>query len=125
MKAYHVTPTAHLRAIQAHGLRARVGPRARLAGEPAPAVYLFPDSDTLMAALGTWLLECFDESTELTLLGVVIDAIPPPRAFSVGYELCVPTIIPASRVWALHTHIADLTPRQLSILCQRWQPPIA
>jgi hypothetical protein len=97
--AYHVTPADTLATIEREGLRPRVGPRARLLGEPGPAIYLFEDRLTAEDAVTNWLGEAFDEDVALSLLEVTLDAGLRRRPdLAMGGELVVIDPIPATAI---------------------------
>lgn len=52
---YHVTKKKCLKRILRQGLVPQIGELAKGAGETVPRVYLFPDMQSMDAALGSWL----------------------------------------------------------------------
>lgn len=54
-RVYHVTETRLLDTILRDGLKPMIGPRSRSAGEQAAAIYVFPDSLSLIDGLTNWL----------------------------------------------------------------------
>jgi len=69
---YHVCLTRSLPRILENGLAPRIGPRSKRRGEKKPAIYFFPDLETLDDALSNWLGDEFSESAKLALLKVQI-----------------------------------------------------
>ncbi len=65
---YHVTEAKNLSGILRDGLIPSIGPRSQMIGETVPAVYLFPDLDSVVAAVENWLGEVFDEDVSLIFL---------------------------------------------------------
>ena len=99
--AYHITDSANAEAILANGLHADIGERSAELGETIPGVYLFPDNDYLIDALGNWLGEMFEEVAELTVFEVDVEGYVDHS--DVGFEIVVHDDIPAERIRFLRT----------------------
>ena len=120
-QAFHITPASHLDAILSGGLVPRTGPRAQALGETASMIYLFPDGDSLLGALESWVDDAFapdDTDTDtppLALLAVDLGGIPtfPGGA---GFEICCPHPIPPNRLQLLSRDALELTPAALETL---------
>lgn len=81
---YHVTRKEDLPSILAEGLQPRIGPRSIQIGESSPAVYFFPDMESVENALLNWLGEEFDDD-EIVVL--VINPKGLNLSADVGFEL--------------------------------------
>ncbi len=103
---FHVTPASKLDSILRQGLVPGIGPRARMLGEPRPAVYFFTSLEALEDGLGNWLGEQFSEDEPLALLAVAASSITGLRvATQAGFEASAEAAVPAE---ALTVVTADL-----------------
>jgi hypothetical protein len=88
---YHVTLSSHVDSILGSGLEPRIGDRSRTADEQEPAIYLFSDYDSLQDA--SWLADCFDDDTMLTVLAIT--GYAPDTGF---YETAITENIPPEHI---------------------------
>ena len=54
MLLYHVTNHKNLKSIKKQGLLPRLGPNAKACGETKPAIWCFPNKQSMADALGSW-----------------------------------------------------------------------
>ena len=66
---YHVTPSENKNSILSHGLLPKIGERSEDI-ETMPAIFLFPDEQSMQTALGSWFGELFNEDDKLTAFSV-------------------------------------------------------
>jgi hypothetical protein len=95
---FHVTYASELESISSCGLLPSIGPRAKLAGETQPRVYLFRGLDDVEGALTNWLGDVLTDDRRLALLMVDVKGLSFDTAAAAGYELAVACPIEPWRV---------------------------
>jgi hypothetical protein len=99
--AFHVTYASELESISSCGLLPSVGPRAKLAGETQPRVYLFRGLDDVEGALTNWLGDVLMDDERLALLMVDVKGLTFDTGAAAGYEIAVACPIEPWRVSVL------------------------
>lgn len=91
---WHVTPTKNLPSIMQTGLVPQIGKRSQSAGEDRPAVFVFPDEESLEGA-GEWLNDAMPRHAALLKVRVPKNWI---SHSSVDWEQMVTKPIPPDRI---------------------------
>ena len=61
MLLYHVTSHRNIKSIKIHGLIPQLGPNAKSCGETKPAIWCFPNKQSMNDALGGWFEDLCDD----------------------------------------------------------------
>lgn len=103
-KLWHITPASNLKSILENGLIPTIGPRSESAEEPIPAVYLFPDGNSLVDGMTNWLDDEFDERLALIEVEISEDWI---IEHDIRWESQVHRTIPPESILILFNDIED------------------
>lgn len=71
MLLYHVTSHKNIKSIKKQGLLPRLGPNAKSCGETQPAIWCFPNKQSMYDALGGWFEDLCDDKNGMDC--IVID----------------------------------------------------
>lgn len=95
MRVFHVTPLENLPDILREGLMPRIGERSRACAELEPAIFCFPDLETLEGA--GWLADAFEDEQALCIIEMQIPD-EARRLNGAGYEIVLAERVPASAI---------------------------
>ncbi len=93
-----MTLLSNLKSIKKHGLLCQIGPRSQELGEPAKAVYVFPNLDYANEAVMNWLGDEFNDDDKLIILPVKLTEKDVDHAPDIDYERRSTVDIPASLI---------------------------
>ena len=105
-KVYHVTPSENLDSIMSKGLMPDVGDRSRKIEGEKPAVYCFPDKNSMEDAVMNWLGDEFDEDEPLALLEIFTTGLKGQVTDGAQYEVAITSIIPPQNIRILSKDLA-------------------
>lgn len=88
MLLYHVTNHENLKSIKAHGLIPRLGPNAKACGEIQPAIWCFPNTQSMNDALGGWFEDLCDDKNGMDCIVINVPSHY-VKSSTVGYEKIV------------------------------------
>lgn len=100
MIAFHVTELSSTKQILQMGLQPMIGPRSRACREPRPAVWLFPDWDSMLDGMN-WLPGQFEDNQQLVVLEIDLSDLSIEIDEDVGWEISCPVLIGPQRIRAV------------------------
>lgn len=103
---YHVTPSENLDSIMSQGLIPQKGERSRKILDEKPAIYCFPDKDTMEDAVMNWLGDEFDEDEALALLEIDTTGLDGQVTDGAKYEIAITSSIPVENIRVLSKDLA-------------------
>jgi hypothetical protein len=107
-KVYHVTPAKNVPFIMNQGLYPRVGDRSNKIQGETPAVYCFPDTNSLEDAMMNWLGDEFGEDEELALLEINTSGLKGDVTPNAEYEIMILEPIPPQNIKVLSQNLATM-----------------
>lgn len=72
MLLYHVTSHRNIKSIKIHGLIPQLGPNAKSCGETKPAIWCFPNKQSMNDALGGWFESLCDDKNGMDCIVINI-----------------------------------------------------
>jgi hypothetical protein len=103
---YHVTPSENLDSIMSQGLIPQKGERSRKILDEKPAIYCFPDKNTMEDAVMNWLGDEFDEDEALALLEIDTTGLDGQVTDGAKYEIAITSSIPVENIRILSKDLA-------------------
>ena len=105
-KVYHVTPSENLDSIMSKGLVPQVGDRSRKIEGEKPAIYCFPDKNSMEDAVMNWLGDEFDEDEPLALLEIFTTGLKGQVTDGAQYEVAITSAIPPQNIRIISRDLA-------------------
>jgi len=103
---YHVTPAENLNQIMSQGLIPQKGERSRKILDEKPAIYCFPDKNSMEDAVMNWLGDEFDEDEALALLEIDTTGLKGHVTDGAEYEVAITSAIPVQNIRVLSKDLA-------------------
>jgi hypothetical protein len=107
-KVYHVTPARNVQSIMMNGLMPQVGDRSNKIQGETPAVYCFPDTNSLEDAMMNWLGDEFGEDEDLALLEISTSGLEGDVTPNAEYEIQIFDPVPPQNIKVLSQNLATM-----------------
>ncbi len=107
-KVYHVTPAVNIPTIMSRGLIPQVGDRSNKIQGETPAVYCFPDTNSLEDAMMNWLGDEFGEDEDLALLEISTSGLEGDVTPNAEYEIQIFDPVPPQNIKVLSQNLATM-----------------
>jgi len=107
-KVYHVTPAVNVPTIMSRGLIPQVGDRSNKIQGETPAVYCFPDTNSLEDAMMNWLGDEFGEDEDLALLEISTSGLEGDVTPNAEYEIQIFDPVPPQNIKVLSQNLATM-----------------
>ena len=102
MLLYHVTNHKNIKSIKIHGLIPHLGPNAKSCNETTPAIWCFPNKQSMNDALGGWFEDLCDDKNGMDCIVIKV-----PNQYiknsTVGYEKIVTQPISPKQIVKIYT----------------------